>query len=73
MRRVICFILVLAMCLSMATTVFATSAANSPTNNAPTSSNPRTGDMIMRWAFIMVLALLALCVMFVLYRKMFSK
>lgn len=70
MRRVICFLLVLVMCMSMTVTA----SANAPSIEKPVvNGNPPTGDIIMKWVVIMILALLALCVMYVLYRKMFKK
>lgn len=74
MRRVICFLLVLAMCLSMGITAFAAppSAADSG-RPSYSGSNPKTGDIIMTWAIIMILALVALVAVVVLYRKVFAK
>ena len=75
MRRAICFMLVLAFCLSLSCTAFAapvSSAADSGTPSRVPSysgSNPKTGDMIMRWVIIMVLALVALIAVAVCYRK----
>lgn len=74
MRRAICFILVLVFCLSLSCTAFAatSSAADDGTpSRVPTysGSNPKTGDMIMQWVLIMVLALIALAVVVWLYRK----
>ena len=54
MRRLICFLLVLVMSLSVACPVLA--AANS-TGNTPPASTPKTGDQIMTYVIIMVIAL----------------
>lgn len=75
MRRVICFMLVLAFCLSLSCTAFATAVSSAADSGTPShvpsysGSNPKTGDMIMHWGIIMVLALAALIVVVVCYRK----
>lgn len=71
MRRMICFLLVLLMSLSLTCPVLA--ATNSPSNSAPAASNPKTGDQIMMYVIIMIIALLALVAVVVLARKVFKK
>lgn len=78
MRRMICFLLVIAVCMSMACPVFAATNSAADTgkpSQLPSSigGNPRTGDMIMTWVFIMILALLALVVVYLCYRKFARK
>lgn len=75
MRRTISFLLVLTFCMSLTCVAFAAPVSNvvdsveaSPVSGY-TGSNPATGDIIMRWVLIMVLALIALVVVIVLYRK----
>lgn len=70
MKRVISFLLVLVLCLSMACTAFA--AAGSPQNPPPTS-NPKTGDIIMFWVLVMVASVVALGAVYFVYRKKFCK
>lgn len=73
MKRVICMLLALVLCLSLPIVAFA--ATNSPANNgaAPTvpGSIPKTGDAFAMntWLIIMVLALLALVVAVMFFRK----
>lgn len=75
MRRAIGFILVLAFCLSLACTAFAAPVSSAADSGRPSQapsysgSNPKTGDVIMRWVLVMVLALVALAVVVILYRK----
>lgn len=78
MRRLICFLLVLVLGVSLACPVLA--ATNSPSNTppaggsgTPSTDNPKTGDQIMMHVIIMVLALLALVAVAVLSRKVFAK
>lgn len=74
MRRMICFLLVLLMSLSLACPVLA--ATNSPGNTpsyTPPSDIPRTGDAIMTYVIILILALVALVAVVVLSRKVFKK
>lgn len=74
MRRMICFALVLMMSLSLACPVLA--ATNSPSNTptyTPPTDIPKTGDQIMMYVIIMVIALLALMAVVVLSRKAFRK
>lgn len=68
MRRIICALLVLVMSLSIACPVLAT---GSPVT--PPSSSPKTGDQIMMYVIIMVVALLALVAVVLFSRKMFKK
>ena len=103
MRRMICLILAVIFCVSLACPVF---AAPSPgrgdhencdcgdncvctkgedcgcdcfdggeCNGSPSHSgkwNPKTGDIILMWVAVMVVALVALGVVVVIYRKKFS-
>lgn len=73
MRKIICMLLIVAFCVSMACPVFA--ATKSPaSNNKPSynsDNNPKTGDMIMTYVIVMLIALLALVAVAVLYRKVF--
>ena len=72
MRRLICFLLVLMMTLSVACPVLATNV-NSGGNYAPPSSSPKTGDQIMMYVIIMVVALLVLAAVVLFSRKAFKK
>ena len=73
MRRMICFLLIMAFCLSLACPVF----ANSPAEDGPakkpvyTGTNPKTGDIIMFWGLILVVSMVALGAVYVIYRKNF--
>ena len=71
MRRMITFLLLVAFCLSLACPAFA--AVSSPGESGPTQTpsgdSPKTGDTIMMWVAIMVVALAALAVLWVIYRK----
>ena len=72
MRRMISFLLMLAFCLSLACPAFA--AVDSPGEDGPVKwpiwgENPKTGDIIMMWVIIMVAALAALIVLFVIHRR----
>jgi len=69
MRRIVSFVLLLVMILSMACPVLA--ATDSIPNRAPVYSgdNPKTGDIIMTWVIIMALAAAALVAVVVIYRK----
>lgn len=69
MKKMICFLLVLAMSLSLACPVLA--APNSPSNKP--SSTPQTGDGIMLYVVIMAVALIALLAVVVFSRKAFRK
>ena len=76
MRRMISFLLILAFCLSLACPAFA--AVNSPGEDGPAKwptfwgDNPKTGDIIAFWVLILVVSLVALCVLFVIYRRKFK-
>lgn len=101
MRKAICLILVLVVCLSMALPVFATnapSAGGGSGSGTPgctihkdadndgfcdecgkamstagsAAGNPRTGDIIMMWVIIMLVALAAIAAAVVIYRKKFA-
>ena len=74
MRRMICFLLILAFCLSLACPAF---AAASPGENGPvkkptsSGSNPKTGDIILFWVLVMVVSVLALGAVYLIYRRKF--
>lgn len=70
MRRIVCFLLVLVLSLSLACPALA--ATNSPNNYSPDGS-PKTGDQIMMYVIIMVIALVALVAVAVMSRKVFKK
>lgn len=72
MRRVICLMLVLILCMSMPMAAFA--AVSSPSNYAP-SSNPKTGDMAQMelWVPMMIASALALAVLMFAYFKKYRK
>lgn len=87
MRRMLCLILVLVFCMSLAVPAFATSddfvgsneggggggGGGTGSGGVPGDpSNPKTGDIIMTWVIIMLLALAALVAAVVIYRKKFS-
>lgn len=69
MRRMICTLLVLVMSLSVACPALA--AVGSP--STPPASSPKTGDQIMMYVIIMVVALVALVAVALLSRKAFKK
>lgn len=73
MRKMISFLLVVVVLLSLALPVCATvaSAGQSGTPAVTPSGkvNPKTGDMIMMWVVIMLVALLALAAVVFCYRK----
>ena len=75
MRRMICFLLVLVLSFSLACPVLA--AVNSPGSGGTPSYTPgdipKTGDTIMQYVVIMLIALLALIVVIILGRKVFKK
>jgi len=82
MRRLVCFVLVLAFVLSMACVAFAAATPSAGDSGTPSggsgsgtgstisnTGNPKTGDMIMMWAMLMVLAVVALAAVTMMYRK----
>lgn len=69
MRRLICFLLVMVMSLSVACPAL---AAVSSIGGKP-SSNPKTGDEIMMYVIIMVVALVALAAVVLFSRKSLKK
>ena len=79
MRKIICFLLVLAMCLSLSCTAFA--AAISPGESAPSvpdapdSDVPDTGDNaeLGTWLLVMIVALVFLVAVTVCYFKFVKK
>ena len=70
MRKVICFMMVMLLSLSLACPALA--AVSSPSNTAP-SSSPKTGDQIMMYVVVMVIALVALVAVTLCSRKVFKK
>ena len=66
MRNLICIILVLVLCMSLALPTFAAAPSAGDDNVA---FNPKTGDTIMLWAVIMLVALVALAAVVIFYRK----
>lgn len=75
MRRVICFLLVLVFCVSLACPAYATtnSAGDSGRPVTKPGENPKNGDIIMRYVIIMIVSLIALIAVIVIYRKMIMK
>lgn len=69
MRKMICFLMVLVMSLSLACPAL---AATSSTGNSSTDI-PRTGDGIMLYIVIMAVALIALVAVVMFSRKAFKK
>ena len=65
MRRLICALLVLIMSLAVACPALAT--------YTPSQDTPKTGDQIMMYVIIMVVALLALVAVVLFSRKLFKK
>ena len=70
MRRLICFLLVLVFSMSLATPVL---AASSIPNTPPVGVTPKTGDQIMTYVIIMIIAVLALVAVVLFSRKAFKK
>lgn len=73
MRRMICLLLALILCMSLPMAAFA--AASSPSNYAPVTSNPKTGDVAQMelWIPVLIVSALALIAMVVVYFKKFRK
>ena len=77
MRRTICFLLILAFCLSLACPAFA--AVKSPGEKGPVrwpsswGDNPKTGDIIMFWVLVMVVSLVALGAVYMIYHRKFAR
>ena len=73
MRRVICLMLALMLCLSLPMAAFA--AVPSPGNYAPVGSNPKTGDVAQMelWIPVLIASALALMAMAAVYFKKFRK
>lgn len=73
MRRMIGFLLILAFCLSLACPAFA--AVDSPGEDGPAKrpnwwgDNPKTGDVILFWALVMIVSLAALIAVYMIYRR----
>lgn len=83
MKRVLCLILVLVFCLSMACPAFATDSpghggdiggGDQPAGPGTGTGvgNPKTGDVIMMWVTVMLIALIALVAAVVVFRKKFA-
>ena len=76
MRRMICFLLILAFCMAMACPAFA-AAKPSPGESGPvkkptySGTNPKTGDVILFWVLVMVVSVLALGAVYLIYRRKF--
>lgn len=76
MRRIICLLLVLLLCMSLPMAAFAAgSVAQSGTPVVTFGSNPKTGDMAQMelWVPILIASALALVAMVVVYFKKFRK
>lgn len=77
MKRIICMLLVLVLCMYLPCTAFAVSSpgqsGSAPT--VPSTDNPKTGDSfaMYTWIIVMVLALLALVAVVIFYRKAMKK
>ena len=76
MRKVICLILALVFCMSLALPAFATRVSSAADSGTPSyypiisaTGNPKTGDMIMMWVIMMLVAVVALAAVVVCYRK----
>ena len=74
MRKMICLLLVLALCMSLTCTVFAAVSSPGQDGSAPTNPDdnvPATGDHapVGMWLLVMLLALVALVIMIVYYYK----
>ena len=69
MRRLICFLLVMVMTLSVACPAL----ADSPSGKPSSGSNPKTGVQIMMYVIIMVVALVALVEVLLYSRKFLKK
>lgn len=70
MRKIICLMLTLVLSLSLACPALA--AVNSP-GSKPPASTPQTGDTIMPFVIMMVVALVALAAVALFSRKAFKK
>lgn len=77
MRRMICLLLALMLCMALPMAVFAAngSVAQSGTPATTVGSNPKTGDMAQMelWVPILIASALALVAMVVVYFKKFRK
>lgn len=73
MRRVICLLLALILCLAMPMTAFANSVAQS--GKPAVTSNPKTGDTAMMelWVPVLIVSALALLAVAVIYFKKIRK
>ena len=69
MKKMICLLLTLVLALSLACPALA--ATNSPSK--PPASTPQTGDTIMPFVIMMVVALVALVAVALFSRKAFKK
>ncbi len=76
MRSAICFLLILAFCLSLACPAAAVRHSSAGDDGKPpfgSGSMPQTGDQIMMYVIVMIVSLAALVVLIVLFRKKFGK
>ena len=78
MRRMICLLLALMLCMALPMAAFAannSSVAQSGTPAVTVGSNPKTGDMAQMelWVPILIASALALVAMVVVYFKKFRK
>ena len=74
MRKVLCLILAIVLCACMPLTAFA--AVESPPDTAPSTDGPsQTGDSmdLGLWIAIMVIALVAIVIVTLFYRKSMKK
>ena len=77
MRRMICFLLILAFCVSLACPAFAAKTTPSPGEDGPAKrpsswrDNPKTGDVILFWVMVMVVSVVALGAVYLIYRRKF--
>ena len=71
MKRIVCLLLALVLCAYLPCAAFAVSSPGSSAPTVPSTDNPKTGDtsMINIWVIVMILALLALIVAVVVFRK----
>ena len=70
MRKLICFLLVLVMSLSIACPAL---AATNSGGNTSSGVTPKTGDQIMTYVIIMIVALAALVAVVLLAKKYLKK
>ncbi len=71
MRRVISFVLMMVLLLSLACPAFATTVNSIPNQPPVIGGNPKTGDVIMTWVVVLAVSALALTAV-IIYRKKFA-